>query len=86
MLERNESSLLDGFSEYLRNKGLKETSVKDDLSRIRMMEKRDIDYTMGEEYASEPLFKSDLSNSTITSCLRVCKYYKDYLDKRNDNI
>lgn len=45
-----------------------------------MMLKRNIDYTRGEDYAREVLNNSDLSQSSITSCLRVCRYYKEYLD------
>ncbi|MCJ7691007.1 MAG: hypothetical protein MUO60_17065, partial [Clostridiaceae bacterium] len=67
------------FRIYLRNRGLAEKSVKDDLSRINMMKKRNIDYTRGKEYARDFLNRSGLSHSSIVSCLRVCKYYKEYL-------
>jgi hypothetical protein len=78
----NEEKLLIGFGEYLISKGLKEKSVNDDFSRIRMMNKRNIDCTKGENYARKYLELSDLSDSSITSCLRVCRYYKEYLDQR----
>lgn len=82
MLERREEQILEGFGEYLRrNKGLSEKSVKDDMSRINMMKKRNVDYTKGEEYAKELLEKSDISISSVISCLRVCRYYKEYIDQ-----
>jgi len=66
-----------------KNRGLKETSVEDDMVRIKMMTSRYIDYTKKEDYARELLHKCDLSNSSVVSCLRVCRYYKEYLDERN---
>lgn len=86
MIERKgEEMLLDGFREYLaKNKGLKEKSIYDDISRINMMKKRNIDYTKGEGYARKMLSDSGLSDSSSVSCLRVCRYYKEYLDQRND--
>lgn len=84
MVYKEEEMLLDEFEEYLISRGLKEKSAKDDLGRINMMKKRNIDYTKGEDYAREFLYNSDLSNSSIVSCLRVCRYYKDFLDKGND--
>ena len=80
--KKDEPIMLDEFREYLHsNKGLKEKSVKDDISRINMMKNRNIDYTKGEDYAREMLLKSGLAESTITSCLRVCRYYKEYLNQ-----
>ncbi|MGH4138221.1 hypothetical protein [Clostridium sp.] len=76
---KDEEILLEGFRVYLRNRGLAEKSVKDDVSRINMIKKRNIDYTKGKDYARDCLNKSDLSHSSIVSCLRVCKYYKEYL-------
>jgi hypothetical protein len=85
MIERkDEEMVIDGFREYLRNRGLGDKSVKDDIGRISMMKNRKIDYTKGEECAREFLNGSNLSHSSIVSCLRVCRYYKEYLDKRND--
>ena len=83
MIERkDEAMLLDEFRRYLyKNKGLKETSVKDDISRINMMKSHNIDYTKGEDFAREMLLKSGLAMSTITSCLRVCRYYREYLNQ-----
>ena len=81
---KDEEILLEGFREYLRNRGLKETSVKDDLSRINMMKSRNIDYRKGEEYVREFLNDCSLRGTTPTSCLRVCRYYKDYLDHRDE--
>lgn len=76
------NSDLNEFENFLENnKGLKKTSVKDDISRIRIMIRRNIDYTKGEDYSRNLLYKSDLSDSTITSCLRVCRYYKEYLEQ-----
>lgn len=81
-IKKSENVDLNGFKTFLKNnKGLKETSIKDDINRIRMMAKRDIDYTKGEDCSRELLYKSDLSASTITSCLRVCRYYKEYLEQ-----
>lgn len=79
---KDEEMVLDGFREYLMNKPLKETSANDDISRIKMMKKRNIDYTKGEEYARKLLNVSDLSDSSIGSCLRVCRYFQEYLDHR----
>lgn len=85
MTERKDEKMVeDGFREYLSNRGLKETSVEDDTVRIKMMTSRYIDYTKGEDYARELLHKCDLSNSSVVSCLRVCRYYKEYLDQRNN--
>lgn len=78
----DEEMVLDGFREYLMNKPLKETSVNDDISRIKMMKKRNIGYTKGEEFARKLLSASDLSDSSIRSCLRVCRYFQEYLDHR----
>ncbi|MDG5853144.1 hypothetical protein [Clostridium beijerinckii] len=44
------------------------------------MAKRGIDFKKGEEYAKIELRKSDLSESTIKSCLRICRRYNDYLN------
>ncbi|MDS1001997.1 hypothetical protein P9J83_00540 [Clostridium sporogenes] len=35
-----------------------------------------------EEYARGFLYNSNLSDSSIISCLRVCRYYKEYLDEK----
>ena len=48
------------FREYLSNRGLKETSVEGDTVRIKMMNRRYIDYTKGEDYAQKLLHKCDL--------------------------
>jgi len=72
---------VDEFIEYLRSIGtLSEKSIRDDLSRINSMAKRGIDFKKGEEYAKIELRKSDLSESTIKSCLRICRRYNDYLN------
>lgn len=71
---------MDEFIEYLRSIGtLSEKSIRDDLSRINSMAKRGIDFKKGEEYAKIELRKSDLSESTIKSCLRICRRYNEYL-------
>lgn len=75
-----EKILLEGFKKYLLIRGLEEKSIKDDISRINMMKIRNINYSEGEEYARNSLYKSDLSDSSIHSCLRTCRYYKEYLD------
>lgn len=59
--------------------GLSEGSIKDDMTRINMMLSREIDYTKGDEYARCPLQKSDLSESSVKSCLRLCRRYNEYL-------
>lgn len=72
---------MDEFIEYLRSIGtLSEKSIRDDLSRINSMAKRGIDFKKGEEYAKIELRKSDLSESTIKSCLRICRRYNEYLN------
>lgn len=43
---------MDEFKDYLKSVGLSEKSVKDDMSRIKSMEKRNVDYTKGEQYAN----------------------------------
>ncbi|WBW95259.1 hypothetical protein [Oceanirhabdus sp. W0125-5] len=78
----DEAQILQEFKCFLRKKDLKETSVKDDISRINMMKKRNIIYSKGEDYARELLYNSGLSRSTIVSCLRVCRYYKEYLEQK----
>lgn len=71
---------MDEFIEYLRSLGtLSEKSIKDDLSRINSMARRGIDFRKGEEYAKIGLRESDLSESTINSCLRLCRRYSEYL-------
>jgi hypothetical protein len=71
------------FIEYLRSLGsLSEKSIKDDVSRINSMKARGIDFTRGEEYAKGELEKSNLSESTISSCLRLCRRYSEYLNDR----
>lgn len=75
-----EKILLEGFKKYLLIRGLEEKSIKDDISRINMMKIRNINYSEGEEYARNSLYESDLSDSSIHSCLRTCRYYKEYLD------
>lgn len=70
---------MDEFIECLYSLGtLSERSVKDDISRMNSMKMRRIDFTKGEEYAKQELEKSNLSESTINSCLRICKRYSDY--------
>ncbi|AQS05542.1 hypothetical protein [Clostridium beijerinckii] len=72
---------MDEFIEYLRSiDTLSEKSIRDDLSRINSMVKRGIDFKKCEEYAKIELRKSDLSESTIKSCLRICRRYNDYLN------
>ena len=52
MTERKDEKMVeDGFREYLSSRGLKETSVEDDIVRIKMMNSRYINYTKGEDYA-----------------------------------
>lgn len=67
------------FKDYLKSLGtLCDSSINDDMSRINSMLKRGIDYTKGEQYARGELEKSDLSESTIKSCLRLCRRYEEY--------
>lgn len=74
---------MDGFIEYFYSLGtLSEKSVKDDISRINSMKMRGIDFTKGEEYAKKELEKSNLSESTIDSCLRLCRRYSDYCNSK----
>jgi hypothetical protein len=81
MMDRKiEEILLKGFRKYLLIRGLEEKSVKEDISRINMMKQRNINYTKGEDYVRNSLYESDLSDSSIRSCLRTCRYYKEYLD------
>jgi hypothetical protein len=73
---------MDGFIQYLSSlKTLSEKSIKDDISRMNSMIKRNIDFTKGEEYEKQELVKSNLSESTIKSCLRLCRRYSEYLNK-----
>ena len=73
---------MDGFINYLISSGkLCESSIKDDISRMKSMNYRNIDFTRGEDYAKELLLKSNLSESTIRSCLTLCRKYTDYLSK-----
>lgn len=77
---------MDGFREYLISLGtLSEKSIRDDLSRLTSMKKRGIDFTRGEECAKEDLERSDLSESTIMSCLRLCRRYSEYMNTRQSN-
>ena len=52
MERQDEEMILDEFREYLRNRGLGETSVKDDISRVNIMKKRNIDYKKRERLRS----------------------------------
>lgn len=72
---------MDGFLEYLAGLGLSKGSVRDDISRINMIKLRNIDYKLGEEYAKVYLQKSNLSQSFIDSCLRLCRRYEEYIRK-----
>lgn len=72
---------MDDFKKYLRNIGLCDKSIRDDMSRINMMISRGIDFTKGEEAARGPLYKSNLSESSIRSCLRLCRRYHEYLER-----
>lgn len=70
---------MNEFEEYLRSLGtLSEKSIKDDMSRINIMKSRNIDYTKGEDYVKAKLEKTNLSESTIKSCLRLCRRYQEY--------
>ncbi|MBE6069362.1 MAG: hypothetical protein E7211_16985 [Clostridium lundense] len=74
---------MEGFIEYLYSLGtLSEKSVKDDISRMNSMNIRGIDFTKGEEYTKKELEKSNLSESTINSCLRICRRYSDYCNSK----
>lgn len=74
---------IEGFIEYLYSLGtLSEKSVKDDISRMNSMKMRGIDFTNGEEYIKRELEKSNLSESTINSCLRLCRRYSDYCNSK----
>lgn len=74
---------MDGFIEYLHSLGtLSEKSIKQDISRMNSMTMRGIDFTKGVEYAKRELEKSELSGSTIDSCLRLSRRYSDYLNSR----
>lgn len=73
----------EGFIDYLRSLGtLSESSIKDDISRINSMKSRGIEYTKGENYARDYLENSDLSDSTVKSCLRLCRRYEEYRKTR----
>lgn len=75
---------MDEFVQYLRSLGtLCEKSIRDDISRINSMKKRNIDFTKGEEHVKKELENSDLSQSTIKSCLRICRRYSKYLNTKN---
>lgn len=70
---------MDGFIKYLQSLGtLSDNSIKDDISRMNSMKSRGIDYTRGEDYARKYLEDSDLSDSTVKSCLRLCRRYEEY--------
>lgn len=70
---------MEDFIEYLRLLGtLSEKSVKDDISRMNSMKSRGIDYTKGEIYVRPLLENSDLSDSTVRSCLRLCRRYDEF--------
>ncbi|WP_123054647.1 hypothetical protein [Clostridium sp. JN-1] len=73
---------MEGFIEYLQSLGtLSDKSIKDDISRMNSMQSRGIDYTKGEKYARKYLEDSDLLDSTVKSCLRLCRRYEKYKDK-----
>jgi hypothetical protein len=70
---------MEDFIEYLRLLGtLSEKSIKDDISRMNSMKAKGIDYTKGEIYVKPLLENSGLSDSTIKSCLRLCRRYEEY--------
>ena len=71
---------MQGFIEYLKSLGtLSEKSIKDDISRMNSMKSRGIDYIKGENDAKYYLEISDLSESTVKSCLRLCRRYEEYI-------
>ena len=70
---------MDEFIKYLKSLGtLSDKSIKDDISRMNSMKSRRIDYTRGEDYAIKYFEDSDLSDSTVKSCLRLCRRYEEY--------
>ncbi|WP_058953383.1 hypothetical protein [Clostridium tyrobutyricum] len=72
---------MNEFIEYLQSLGtLSDNSIKDDISRMNSMKSRGIDYTKGEKHARKYLEDSDLSDSTVKSCLRLCRRYQEYRD------
>ncbi len=50
------------------------------------MKSRGIEYTKGDEYAEDSLWKSELFPSTIKSCLRLCRRYHEYLENNNNLV
>lgn len=74
---------MNEFIDYLYSLDiLSKKSVRDDVSRINSMNIREVDFTKGEEYAKEKLAKTNLSKSTIDSCLRLCRRYSDYCNSK----
>ncbi|MBR9647307.1 hypothetical protein [Clostridium tyrobutyricum] len=70
---------MHGFIKYLQSLGtLSDNSIKDDISRMNSMQSRGIDYTRGEGYTRKYPEDSDLSDSTVKSCLRLCRRYEEY--------
>ncbi|WP_196007994.1 hypothetical protein [Clostridium tyrobutyricum] len=64
---------MDKFIKYLQSLGkLSDKSIKDDICRMNSMKSRGIDY------ARKYLEDSDLSDSTVKSCLRLCRRYEEY--------
>ena len=70
---------MEDFIKYLTTSGkLCESSIKDYISRMKIMSSRNIDFTKGEDYARPLLLNSGLAKSTIGHCLTLCRKYTDY--------
>ena len=73
---------MEEFKKHLKSLGLSDNSIMDDMSRINIMAKREIDFKKDHEYVKTALEKTNLSLSTISSCLRLCKRYHEFLSKQ----
>ena len=72
---------MEDFKIYLKRLGLSDKSILDDMSRINMMGNRGIDFKNEIDHVKSALEKSNLSDSSIKSCLRLCKRYHNYRKK-----
>ena len=72
---------MEEFKKHLKSLGLSDNSIMDDMSRINIMAKREIDFKKDYEYVKTALENTKLSLSTINSCLRLCKRYHEFASK-----
>lgn len=88
--DEEKSGYMEGFKRYLKNLGLSDKSIRDDMSRINTMKSRGIDFRGAEESVRKGLDKSSLSPSTIKSCERLCKRFREYKShtsiEQEDNV